>query len=366
MALSASNVERALACAASVYLPQADRDTKYAERGDTIDHFVRDVLGGTPIAQAIALVKDAAVRDTCSRIDFDKLVGDLRNVRTQVAYVIDLRTRTAREIGRNIGRKYGELSEFEIPGTLDIEGETESGTPVIDDVKAGYVPVTPVEENGQLRTYAAAKALVTGASEVEARVGYIRVNGRVHLDTHTFTTFDTDSFLDEVEEGIARIDRERRVYLAGGSVDVHPGAWCRYCPAMHVCPAQTQLARAMIPTLEQIRARIAELSLVECGAAWRTAEQAKNILDMVWEALELRAKSEHLPYEPGKVVRASRFERDSFSTADALTLLRQLGATEDQISALYKTIIVESVRVTKDPNAPKAPRKPRAKKERAA
>ena len=361
--VSASSVERAIACPASVFLPSADESTVYAERGNDVDGYVRRVLTGVPRDTALAAVKVAETRATCERIDFRKLGGDLTDVRCQVAYVVDVRARTARVLGEDIGRAYAGLGPWDVPGTLDIEGMRPDSAPVVLDVKSGYHEVSPAEENGQLRTYAAARMLTTGASEVEKRVAYVRASGKVWLDVHTDTSLEIDGFLDEVEDGLARIDRERAQYAVGGTTDVHPGPHCRFCPAMHACPAKHALAKTMVGGLTDVAARVASLTLPEAGKAWRLTDEAGALVDTIRGALKLRAAAEPLPLGDDKVVRAIQFERESFDRGAALGLLKTLGATEEQIAALYDTAMVEQIRETRDPNAPA---KPRARKTKAA
>ena len=173
------------------------------------------------------------------------------------------------------------------------------------------------------------------------------------------TRLDIDSFLDDLEDAEDRNERARLAFVETGRLTVTTGDWCTYCHSMAWCPEKTRLARAMVADLSDLEQRIAELPAELAGAAWRKADQAHGILKRIYAALEERAHLEWLPTEPGKVVRPIQYEQESFSRDGALVLLRELGATDEQIGTLYRTILIDSVRETKDPNAPKALRRPR-------
>ena len=363
--LTASSLERAMACPASAFLPQTNSTSVHAERGNVVDDFVRAVLTGTPKAAALAAIDDKATRSTCERIDFGRLGGDLHDVRCQVAYVLDPVARTAREVGVNIGRDYARYQKApgELAGTDDLEGASFTGTPVILDVKSGYQPVTPCAENAQMAFYCAAKALVTGATYVEGRIARIRPSGEVALDCHTFTRFDLDVFLDDVEEALERIARERTVYLIAGEHSVSTGDWCRHCHAMSHCQEYVTLARTMVADLTDIEARVGELTLAQAGAAWHKASQAEALLKRIFAALEARARQEPLPSSYGKVVREISYETQRFSQEKALALLEEKGASPEEVAGLYGTNVVRSVRETSDPNTPKRARATKKRKE---
>jgi hypothetical protein len=360
---SASGLERMAACPPSLVLPRAHRTTEDADRGSTIHGFVRSVLTGMPVVRALALVEDAATRETCSRIDFRRLGGDLVDVRAEVAYAIDPIGRTAREIGVNVQREYARaavdrgaaLTEHEVPGSDDIEGRTIVGNiPTVLDVKTGWESVTLCAENYQMRFFAAAKSLLTGADVVECRIAYVRPDGDVDIDSATFTAFDVDVFLDEIETALLRVRQARRVFVAEGRVDVTAGPHCRYCASMSACPEYTALARAMLSDVERIDAQVAALTPAEMGQAWRKAKQVETLLDRVLDAMKAQARQAAIPLPDGKMLRPVTFERKSFSTSAALDLLKAKGATESEIAGCYRAAMVEQIKETAAPGAGRA------------
>lgn len=357
---TASATERTIKCASSLVLPRVRRTRQESERGSGIHGFVASVLSGTPIASALKLV-DEQYRGVCDRIDWRGLGGDLRDVRTEVAYALDPIARSARELGANLGRHYGPLGANEVPGSLDIEGvSTFDGTPVVIDLKSGWLDVTEAEENGQGLFFGAVKALMTGAPEVEFRIAKLLPSGRIVPDVARYSALDLDSFLDEYESAIGRVRKAREVYESGGVPNVVTGEWCRWCECLESCPAYSALARSMLGDALDIEQRIASLSLAQAGAAWRKAKQIDVVLTRVLDGLKARAKQVALPLGDGKEARAISYSKQSFDKELALELLRDKGASSDEIAALYRSVNVEQVREANVPGAKARPRKEKA------
>jgi Protein of unknown function (DUF2800) len=358
---SASGSERTIGCPASLALPRVRRTTDYAHRGRGIHAFIRAVKAGVPVERALELVDDE-YRDTCRNLQWERLGADLHDVRCEVAYALDPVARTARFLGVDIGRDYERfaLGPNEVPGSLDIEGLRIDDVPVIIDTKTGWLDVTDAEENGQGLFFGCVQYLLTGATEVEFRINKVLASGRVLLDSsHTYSALDMDLYMDEYAQALAQSREARRVYLAGGTPDVNVGAWCRYCESMEACPAYTRLAMAMATDTAVLEARIAAMPLADAGQAWLKAKQIESMLDRVLSALKARARQEPLPTADGKVVRPIAFEREDLVVSAALELLRERGASEAEIAALYRSHVVEQIRETVDPKAPKAMRKTR-------
>jgi hypothetical protein len=352
---SASGIERMLRCAASVVLPQVYSSDSYAERGKGIHGYVRAVLAGTPPDVALAAVDDDH-RETCRRIDWHGLGGDLRDVRSEVAYAIDVRTRTARELGVNVAREYRlfNLTEDEIPGSLDIEGTRFDGIPVILDLKTGWGDVTPAEDNGQLRFFAAARRLLTDAPEVEVRIARLREDGSIRPDSSIVTALDVDCFLDELEDGLSFVRSARKALESGPGVNVSTGSHCRYCPAMSACPAYVNLALAVAGEVSALTMSVSNLTSEQAGVAWRKAKQVDALLESVFDALKARARQEPIALDGGKIIKPIEVNRRDFSSGAALALLRAFGASEAQIAGLYRAHTIEQIREVNAPSA-KAP-----------
>lgn len=348
---SASATDRTFQCASSLVLPRVERDTVWSARGHGIHRFCRAVLSGVPMASALETVPNEH-RETCRAIDWRKLGGDLTDVRVEAAYALDVRARTARFLGLDIGRDYERaalrlgqpLGPWEVPGALDIEGMRDV-LPVVLDLKSGFQDVTPAEENGQGLFFGAVKHLMTGADEVEFRIGKLKPSGDVYVQRATYTALDIDIYLDRYEAALEASKEARRVYLAGGTPDVHEGPACQWCGAADACPAKTRMVRAMLGELAEIDRAVEMMPVEQAGRAWEYAhERAQPMLKRIIAVLNDRARREALPLSNGDVAREIKYERESLHTESALALLKELGATEEQLASIYRTAPVSSVR----------------------
>lgn len=350
---SASATDRTFQCPSSLVFPRVERETVWNARGHDIHRFCRAVLSGVPMAAALDSVPKEH-RETCRRIDWRRLGGDLTEVRVEASYALDVRARTARFLGLDIGRDYERaalrlgqpLGPWEVPGALDIEGvRANDGGQVVLDLKSGFQDVTPAEENGQGLFFGAVKHLMTGADEVEFRIGKLKPDGNVYVQSATYTALDIDLYLDRYESALESSKDARRVYLAGGTPDVREGPACQWCGAADACPAKTRLARAMLGELTEIDRAVEMMPIEQAGRAWEYAhERAQPMLKRIIAVLNDRARRESLPLSNGDVAREIKYERESMNTESALALLKELGATEEQLASIYRTAPVSSVR----------------------
>lgn len=346
--ISASSLARVIACPASAVLPAVVTVGDAAERGTDIHAFMRRVLGGVPRSTALEHVSPEN-RVTCEGIDFAKVVEGLSEVRSEVSYALHAESLEVREIGRNIGRNYP--SEYVgldrlpwLPGTLDMEGFRADGVPVVEDFKTGQ-PVDAAAENPQLFFFALVRRALTGANEVEIRIRYVREDGRTYVDRHVADVFELDSFAADLERTASHVCR-LHTGVEKQDVTVRPGSQCRYCPAITSCPAHVALARAMSDEITAIDARIREMTPAERGNAWIKAKMIEGLLEHVITGLRECAIAEPTPLPDGKVLRLIESQRRSFVQADAIALLRRLGATQEQIDECYRATTIEQVRAT--------------------
>lgn len=353
---TASGVERVIECTASHVLPGIATSNKYAKRGTEIAAFIRRVLGGMSREESAKLVPDEKWRATCMHLDFAKLVGDLSQVRGEMAYALDVETDAVRELGSNIGRNYPALAPTEIGGTDDIEGMRIDDVPVVIDVKTGQ-PVTRCQDNPQIKFFARILQLRTGAAEVEGRIAYVREDGHIDRDCWTFSAFELDSFGDELAEMVDRVASARRHLTDGGTLTVRSGDHCTYCPAMAACPRYTALARTMVSDVEQINAQLGMMTPEQQGIAWEKARAIEKLLGTVVDGLKALAKQAPIPLPTGKTVKPIEVERHSLVQESALTLLRKKGATAEEIDGCYATSTVVQVREVGGAKAAAAPRR---------
>lgn len=359
--MSASTLEREDLCPASVALPQVVEigDEESRDRGRAIHAFVRAVIAGVPRDVALADVPDDAWRATCTGVDFDELVGGLRDVRAEVAYAIDARDRSARFIGVNVDRDYGFITNWETAGTNDYEGVDRVDTlETVEDLKTGQ-NVTPCRENAQLGFHALARAKVAKVSRVRARIRYLGASGAVrYTDEHVFGPFDLDDVADRLLFIRQRVEEAKRRLRDGEIPTVYPGDHCRYCPALQACPAHVSLVRATarathlgpIPldktmSIEDVMPFVAALSAAEKALAWDLANRGLTAFETIKESLKLIARQEPIELASGKTVALGKeFTVEHFSPSAAIALLKVKGATDAEIKKLYRPTPQRQVR----------------------
>lgn len=353
--VTASGLERALACPASVVLPQVNTTTRYSTSGNVKHAFVRRVLRGLTVQQALVGVPEEQ-RATCEAIYFRRVAGDLTEIQSEQAWALDVETNEVRFLGENIGRAYPELGPNEVCGTEDLAGLRIDSAYVTADIKSGYKPVTACEDNAQVKFFARVHMLRHPELDVvEGRILTIRADGTVGIDAHDFTRFDLDCFGDELSEMRDRIAAARAEYESTGRAKVSRGSWCDYCPAKSACPAFVGLARAMASegtsSLELVLSKIAALTPTEQGEVWERARGFADVAEQIIDALKSIAKQDPIPLADGKQLRETTYEKESFHAESAIALLRQLGATQEQIAALYRRTVVSQVRELKSPGS---------------
>lgn len=301
---TASGLEREIVCPPSaVLVPRIHESGEDAERGNAIHVFARSVIAGGHIKIALAQVIDAATRATCAGIDFAVLCGGVLKVRAEVAYRLNLDTEQVTFLGINLGRRYPARAPNEIDGTNDFEGVTITGRWCVTDMKTGFNPVTPCKQNPQMQFHAAVLMLLHDVDEVEARIAYIDVDGSIRFDTHTFTRFEIDTYLDTLRARRARIDRANAKLRAGEPLAVHAGEHCTYCPARDGCPRFTALAFAMLGDLRDAHQRWGELAEEQKAEVFAMAYEARDLADRVVESMKTLARTKPITLPGGKILR---------------------------------------------------------------
>jgi hypothetical protein len=157
-------------------------------------------------------------------------------IQFEVAYSMS-RDGTVRRILTAEHRDYGELTEGEVPGTLDVVAVREGGRHVIIDWKTGNEVESPAE-NWQLLLGGLCRSRFYDLDEVELGIAYTR-GDYVWYDSAVVPRLTLDLFERQLRE---RMDGDN-------SGDLRAGKHCKYCPAAMGCPKQQQaLAKAPLPT----------------------------------------------------------------------------------------------------------------------
>lgn len=162
--------------------------------------------------------------------------------RAEVAYVYNIATDTSRFVGCGVGRDYGTLDPFEVPGTIDAEGRGPGQLVVVD--RKGFEAQEPAEQHRQVRFLALAAARHQPADRITVAIrpeigpmDIAEVDPVFDLrhEAHRVRQLVLDSarLRSEAHQGI----REPRFAV---------GRHCRWCPAFQDCPKQAELRALMV------------------------------------------------------------------------------------------------------------------------
>jgi hypothetical protein len=314
-----SGTDRFLACPPSAALPQVrTAPNGYQARGNVIHEF---------LALVPTLGRDAALsafldeeRMACEAIDLDQIPQvDGAGYAAEVAFAFDYDLGTAREIGRNIGRNYGDLAPTEIPLTVDVVGLGADGESVfVGDYKTGHGKVTPSAINGQLMIGGLAASRAYGRSRAE--VAIIRVLDGIEpfFDRASFDEWDLDAFAIRIRQGVTEAIAAREQLMAGGIPYFRAGDHCHYCNAFPYCPAQASLLYSIANQPSQWAAQVnqalrsdeerldSELA-VQAYSLWL---RAKEVVDRAGAQIYAYASEYPIDLGNGKVLGPVRSARE--------------------------------------------------------
>jgi hypothetical protein len=343
-----SAADRVLACPASVALPQVRREaSEHAAHGTAVHAYLRDSVVDGCEAALRRVPLDAPHRSVCEALDvariIDELIGEPGHeywLEAELAVAYDTRAGRARKLGVDLGRRYPQLGDTEVAGSLDLVIELQTSDEIIVvDWKTGHNPPS-AERSGQLLLAALACRDIYLASTVHVAIVHIDDNGRYTIDRAEYDDDALDDAAHDVRSAVRAMAAARLEVEAGRVPSVAMGPHCRYCPAMHACPGQGGIVRQLVasvdaPDADTIGERMAALSVASVGHAWARMEQARALLESIERALKARCGAEgELPLPDGRVVRAVEVSRESIDVEAAVpALAAHLGIGEDAVRA---------------------------------
>lgn len=324
-----SGLERGIHCAASCALNQAPVTGEAAIKG-TENH--DNVKNGLRAMDLSVLPEDLRKElDGATAIDLE------------VAFALDVEAETARLIGRDVDRNYGELGPNEIALTLDAIVYRTNGVTVLD--WKSRKRVTPAARNWQIKSGCVAVMKTSNLPEVRGGLGYLDDG---ESDITTFDAFDIPVFFAEMRAMLNRIGAARALVATGGTPDVHAGPWCDYCPAMAYCPAQTRLAKTMLGELETVEQKVAFMTPEDAGRAWSLLKQIQGLADRVETSLKLRAKQEVVPLPNGKRLALIDSSRTNFDKKKAIAWIEERGGNPKDFEGRTYFEKVQEINVKSD------------------
>jgi hypothetical protein len=282
---SASRIDRAIHCTASVLLPQVDESGPAADRGTAIHRYL--ATGELP--------EDVELRAACEVFDRATLPTDPALWAANVAFAWDCETDKGRELGRHLNRQYPETAPTEYRGEADVVGMDADGeTVAVIDFKSGWSRKTPAHESMQLRMLALGACRAYGRSRARVALCHLRDDGSAYWEWAELDAFELEA------SGV--VLRALAAAIAEGDDKPRMGEWCRYCPAFRACPAQTALIRHMswepAQTAEDI---LSQLTPERAALAYQRLQQVREAMKRVDAALHAWAKEHPIQLPNGQV-----------------------------------------------------------------
>lgn len=327
--ITGSKIHRVWKCPASAALPQIENDddgSPARDRGTKI-HAYLERVGAVGREQALAECTDPDLHPLLLAIDTDALPTHLG---CEVAFAYNWRTRTARELGRGIGRNY-ELTavpptDDEIPCTLDLVGEGlgDSGgrRGYVGDYKTGHGRIPAPDQNGQLLLGALCAQSAYACDDCVVELIHLHRDGDHHRVRRTVDSWDLGAFAAELAAAMEQVQHWRAEHLAGRSVSAHEGSHCDHCAAFNACPAKTALIRAIprelvalgvAPEIDERGKLVMQSGVITAANAadiWVFLERLEDVVDRAKaEICGIAAVAGDIPLPDGRVIGRLQTER---------------------------------------------------------
>lgn len=279
-AFTFSTAERAEQCPGSQALEQIPSTSIYARLGTILHAYVMRALS---MGREEALeLEPEHMRRLLESYDLWGLpqAGEFA---AEVAYALDPITGKARELGRDLERKYDEAGarENEIVGAADFVAISSDGV-YVDDLKTGHSHLTRAADNLQVTGLAVAAARAYGAKRARVRLLIRREDNSGYFDEASLDDFELDFALYRLRQAVKSVEEARAEVAAGKTPRLHEGPWCEHCPARAGCPAKVALVREFAIAPEDGASRIRGLvSRVEWRQALLRLRAAKKELGRI-------------------------------------------------------------------------------------
>lgn len=232
-------------CPPSWVLPQMRETHEAGEEGRDLHALLKRA-----IASELTPDEPTAWLDAVLEVVGDRLVG----ADSEAAYAYDVATGTARLLGHDLGRHYGQ-TDTEIAGAADYVVDTGDVVEVWD-LKTGMAPQEELEHHAQMRALACAVGIAHNKSVRTMLLVAPRDGQRPRIiPGPIYGAFDLLE-LGEWLRGIAE-----RLHRAHGQPDRNKrysvGKWCGTCPARLHCPTQVAMVHRMATTPDDVAGDLA-------------------------------------------------------------------------------------------------------------
>lgn len=331
---SASNAEAFVMCGASHILPQSDRGGDYRDRGTEAHEALAAFINGRMPVTTLRGVQ--SVRD----FNIGEVIEGVEDPEAEVAYAVNVKHKTVRRIGKDLGRNYGPLEKYEVPCTIDVLGRRK-GRPFVRDWKFGtYGSWWQLLVQGMALAYG---AIPDDEPAMEIDAGFVFIdantNGAFYFEEKkTLTLEEIDQACDAIFSAWDRVEKAAADYAETGKAPPQAvGPWCKYCNAFTSCPAQFNLVGAMLGRLGDLETKLPSYTPQELGKAWEVYKAARDQLDRIGEAIKGAALHESIPLPSGKFLSMIECSgRVSVDKETAYATIKRLGGTDADCDAIMK------------------------------
>ncbi|HYE92236.1 MAG TPA: hypothetical protein VEA38_14500 [Terriglobales bacterium] len=243
------------------------------------------------------------------------------------AYAWDPAAATARMLGVDINREYEKHGKLphERAGTCDVVS-VEGDTVYVYEFGTGYDIEHKAE---QLRICCAVAAKAHGKTRAVGQLVKFRDEGAYPSPPVTFDAFALAAIEEEFATRLATVE---------GSAP-SPGEHCKRCNAVPICPEASKAVDALVPGQALLTRKPFDFSLtVRDGdhARWmlERLKLIKTLHDRHLQAIKDACPEGGWELADGSVLVEGRRTVERFSKARAVALLRELGATDEQVASL--------------------------------
>jgi len=364
MNITASQLNRAVRCLASITLPQEDSPNARSQQGSVLARYFQRC---SEVGQEAALAEvPEEYASVAAAIDLDELPIGLA---AEVAFAYNCRTGQAVELGRGIERRYVECLHEIVPGaaleewafvTVDVLGVSDDSVYVADH--KSFTDEEPARDHLQIGMGAMCAAKVYGKKK--ATVAILRPHGNKRADEAQLEDFDLES----VEWTVGGLWLQLVAHREGKlELEPKPGKHCKYCKAARACPvgggaamvlakpvafdwrapvtrdnaaAWHKATQALEELLTQRRREVAELAkadAIDLGDGWILGEREKDGNEVLDPAISYEVVKESLGEEVADAACPRDFSKAALERA--LTAHKVKGKTKvkDQIVAKIRT-----------------------------
>jgi hypothetical protein len=357
--VSGSKLHRIWKCPASAILPRTINDEHEARtepfrnQGKEVHKFLERVRSVGVDAALAGLSPE--VRTLCMALELDKLPAHLS---TEVAFAWNWRTRSARELGRNLGhRDYYNLPEpptdEEFPLTLDAIG-VEGKRGYVGDYKKGHTKYPRPGRFAQTLIGACALRQLFDLDDVVVELIYINDAGESFPCRDIVDSWTLDPFEDEIQtilDGMSALEAD---WMAGRALPKHEGPHCDHCPAFKVCDAKTALIRAVPQELMRLGVREGKpgeldiepgaITVRNAAAVFEAAERIMAIMRRVKDEVCGLAYHEPITLSDGRVIERYQTSRRHVDGKTAAAVLEQLYGRDQAMKAVDLKVSIEAIR----------------------